>query len=593
MRSPNNNKTNLNGLWQLAAYLKPYRREAILSWIALTIVVVFDLLIPFLVKNIIDYGISNRDLPYIIKTTIILVAATFMSALLAVTNNIFSIRVAQKTGRDIRSDLFRKVQTLSFANIDQFQTGEILVRLTSDISQVQQVFLTFLRIGTRAPLLMIGSIILLFITSTQLALMMLVVLPVSIFITAFFAVRLQPLFYAVQIKLDRLNSILQENLAGVRVVKAFNRSHYENQRFDGANQELMLRNTRVMQLASILMPLLTLLMNLTTMSVVWFGGVRVIHNTLSIGEIIAFVNYLVTAMFPLTLLAQAIGLVSAAGVSAERILQIFATRSSIEETDLTQSIRKCSGKIVFEHVHFQYEGGNNEETLQDINLIAEPGEMIAILGATGSGKSTLLHLIPRLYEVTSGRITLDGMDIRHIAQESLWQCMGIVLQETVLFSGSISDNIRFGRPSAGINEVQQAARAAQIHDFIMQLPQQYETQVEQRGANFSGGQKQRLAIARAILIQPKILLLDDSTSAVDVETETKIQSTLQKILANCTSFVVAQRISTVLHADKIIILDQGKVAACGSHATLLQTNKIYQEIFNSQLGNGGSQNGTF
>ena len=513
-----------------------------------------------------------------------------MSAILAITNNIFSVRVALKTSCDLRDGLFRKVQELSFGDIDHFQTGGILVRLTSDINQVQQVFLTFLRIGTRAPLLMIGSIIFLFLTNPSLASMMLIILPIALFVTYLFAVKLQPLFSRVQKKLDRLNTVLQENLSGIRVIKSFVRDAYENERFEAANQDLMEKNTRVMQITSLLMPILTLLANFAVVSAIWFGGRRVIGGNMTVGQIVAFINYLTTTMFPLGLIAMAIGLVSAANASAERINEVFQIAPNIQDIENAAELTISKGQVCFENVSFQYNHREQTPVLRNISFCAEAGKTIAILGATGSGKTTLLNLIPRLYDVSSGRISIDGIDIRQVKQESLWKQMGIVLQETILFSGTIADNIRFGNMEADFSEVVEAAKNAQAHEFIMNLADSYDSKVAQRGTNLSGGQKQRIAIARALLMKPRILLLDDATSSVDVETESKIQDALQKVMEHCTSFVVAQRISTVLTADQILIMDRGEIVAQGHHRELIQSSPIYQDIFNSQLGNGGISN---
>lgn len=586
----NNHSEPKQALFQLTRFIRPYRKEALYALIALTVVVGFDLLIPFLTQRIIDLGIVKKDVVMIRNTAGLMILATMMSAILAITNNIFSVRVALKTSCDLRDGLFRKVQELSFGDIDHFQTGGILVRLTSDINQVQQVFLTFLRIGTRAPLLMIGSIIFLFLTNPNLASMMLIILPIALFVTYLFAVRLQPLFSRVQKKLDRLNTVLQENLSGIRVVKSFVRDRYENERFETANQELMEKNTRVMQITSLLMPILTLLANFAVVSAIWFGGRRVIGGNMTVGQIVAFINYLTTTMFPLGLIAMAIGLVSAANASAERINEIFQIAPNVQDIENAAELTINKGRVCFENVSFQYNHHEQTPVLRDISFCAEAGKTVAILGATGSGKSTLLNLIPRLYDVSSGRISIDGIDIRHVKQESLWKQMGIVLQETILFSGSIADNIRFGNMDADFAEVVEAAKNAQAHEFIMNLADGYDSKVTQRGANLSGGQKQRIAIARALLMKPRILLLDDATSSVDVDTESKIQDALQKVMENCTSFVVAQRISTVLTADQILIMDRGEIVAQGHHRELIQSSPIYQDIFNSQLGNRGISN---
>jgi ATP-binding cassette subfamily B protein len=584
MDSKKNN--NLQPLLRLTRFIRPYRKEAVYALLALTSAVVFDLLIPRLVQYIVDVGIAQKDLDVVLQTSLWMLGATIIGAGLAIINSIFSIRVAQKTAKDLRAALYQKVQTFSFGDLDRFQTGQILVRLTSDVNQVQSVFLIFLRIGTRAPLLMIGSIIFLFVTSKQLAMIMLIILPLTLGLTYVFAQRLQPMFHIVQKRLDVLNTVLQENLSGIRVVKAFVRSDYEKQRFEEANVSLMDKNIQVMQWVAFLMPLLTLIINISTLAAIWYGGNLAIEGTMTVGQIIAFINYLMTTMLPIGLIAMAIGLVSAAMASANRIEEILAIQPEIQNKINAPELPKGGGHVVFKNVHFAYNGEENEAVLKNINLEAKPGETVAILGATGSGKTTLLNLIPRLYDVTAGEIQIDGLDVRSLRQEDLWEEIGIALQETVLFSGTIADNIRFGDPDAPIEVVVEAAKAAQAHDFISLLPQGYDTQVSQRGVNLSGGQKQRLAIARALLVKPRILLLDDSTSAVDVDTEARIHEALDRLMENKTRFIVAQRISTVLTADKIVVLDQGEIAAEGNHQTLLATSPIYQEIYHSQLGNG-------
>jgi ATP-binding cassette, subfamily B, multidrug efflux pump len=408
-------------------------------------------------------------------------------------------------------------------------------------------------------------------------------------IIVWFIAHTQPLYLAVQRKLDVLNTVLQENIAGVRVVKAFNRFSHEMSRFAGSNQEYTDQSIRVMQLIAFLMPALTFLINMGIVVVVWVGGLQAINSTMTVGEIVAFTNYLLTTMTPLVIMSNLAQVLSAANVSAERINEILETEVDISDSPAAQALPgTLTGEVVFENVSFSYSGDLNEPVLENVNLTAHPGQTIAILGATGSGKTTLVNLIPRFYEVTHGRVTIDGVDVRDLEQDSLLSHIGIAPQETVLFSGTVLENIRYGCPEATDEEVIQAAQAAQAHDFILELPDGYDTHVSQRGVNLSGGQKQRIAIARALLLKPEILILDDSTSAVDVETEARVQDALEIIMHGRTSFLVAQRISTVLNADKIIVLDKGRLVAEGRHADLMETSQIYQEIYESQLGKGVS-----
>jgi ATP-binding cassette subfamily B multidrug efflux pump len=499
------------------------------------------------------------------------------------------VRVAQGVGADLRSAVVRQVQTFSFGNLDHVQTGQLLVRATSDVNMVQMVVQMSLRILTRAPLWVIGSMFMLVTTSTQLSLLMLALLPLILGIIGFFMTRARPLFMLVQQRLDRLNQVLQENLAGVRVVKAFVRVTHENARFDRANQDLTLENVRVMQLIAVLIPTMFFLVNLGVVGVVWVGGNSAVAGTFTVGEIVASVNYMTFSLFPLMMLGGMIGPLSAADASAARIWEILDSTAEVQNRPDARTPASLTGRVAFENVCFSYNHGCDEPVLQGINLVAEPGQTVAVLGATGSGKSSLVHLIPRFYDAGQGRVTLDGVDVRDIPLDVLRAQMGIALQEAVLFSGTIRDNVRYGRPDATDEEVVAAAKAAQAHDFIAAFPDGYDTQIGQRGVNLSGGQKQRIAIARALLVRPRVLILDDATSAVDVATEVRIEAALDQLMADRTTFVIAQRISTALNADKIVVLDQGRVAAEGTHAELIESSPIYQEIYESQLGNGVSK----
>jgi len=575
----------------MTRFLKPYQKASALALLMLISVVAMDLLIPRLVQRIIDEGITRNDMATVLNTALIMIGVSFISALLTVGNTVLAVRVAQNFATDLRSALFRKIQTFSFGNLDRLQTGQLMVRLTSDVNQVQQIILLSLRILTRAPLMMLGSVILLILTSWQLALLMLVLLPTTTLIIWFFTSKTQPLFLQVQRKLDKLNTVLQENLAGVRVVKAFVRADHENARFDQANSVLTAQTIQVMRLLSMLFPTMLLLINLGTAAVVWFGGYQVISGTLTMGAVVASVNYLLSTMFPLLMMSMMMGPLSAAQASAGRIQEVFDSDPEVQSRPQAHALTDATGRVAFENVCFSYSQDCHEPVLNKVNLVAEPGQTVAILGATGAGKSSLIHLIPRFYDATEGRVTLDGVDVRDMTLESLRAQVGIALQEAVLFSGTIRDNIRYGRPDATDAEVVTAAQAAQAHDFIVALPDGYDTLVGQRGVNLSGGQKQRIAIARALLVQPRILILDDSTSAVDVETEAGIQAALDQLKNGRTSLVIAQRISTVLNADKIVVLDRGQIAAVGTHAELMASSPIYQEIYQSQLGDGGRHHG--
>ncbi len=577
----------MNDIFKLFHFVRPYWRRAAAALILLTSLVFMDLTIPRLVQTIIDQGIFQHSQEVVIRTSLIMLGISLLSTLIAVGNNIISVQVAESVGRDLRDAIFTHIQSFSYGNLDQMKTGQLIVRLTSDAGAVQRVFQISLRIGTRVPLLMIGSLILMFNTSPELALKLVPLLIVTSIVIVFFVSRMEPLFLRVQQRLDRLNNVLQENISGAHVVKAFVRADFENQRFESANEGFTDTSVRVMRFMSTMSPALTVFVNIGIVAVIYFGGIQAISGTMTIGQIVAFINYLITTMTPLTMMTMLSQTWANGIASAKRINQVLDMIPEV--LDQPESIVmpvNTPGKVVFEHVGFHYNGASDEPVLNKVDIAAEPGQTVAILGATGSGKTSLVNLIPRFYDVSSGRVSIDGIDIRRLQQDSLLANIGVVPQESFLFSGSVKDNIRYGRPDASDDEVIAAAKAAQAHDFILELSQGYETHVEQRGANFSGGQKQRLAIARALLLKPRVLILDDSTSSVDVETETLIQDALAGQQFNHTTFVVAQRISTVLNADKIIVMDEGQVVAQGTHKELLKSSQIYQEIYESQLGKG-------
>jgi ATP-binding cassette subfamily B protein len=571
---------------KLFAYVRPYGRRALLALALLTTLVFLDLAIPRLIQHLIDQGINAQNQQVVVRTGLLMLGISALSTVIAVGNNIFSIQVGEGAARDLRRAIFVKIQSLSYGNLDRRQTGELMVRLTSDVSAVRQLIQVSLRIGTRAPLLMVGSLILMIRTSRGLALTMLPLLLITSAAIVFFVVRTEPLFRAVQKKLDRLNTVLQENISGVRLVKAFVRADFEDRRFEAANEEFTGGTVRVMRWMSVMSPSLTVFVNIGMVLVIWLGGLQAIGGALSVGEIVAFTNYLLTTMTPLIMMTMLSNTWASGIASAGRIDDVLSLAPEVVEAPdplpLPDPIR---GQIVLKDVSFSYLSGG-EPVLRDIDLTVEPGQTVAVLGATGSGKSSLVNLVPRFYDVSRGQVLIDGVDVRRIRHDELLAQIGIVPQDTLLFSGTVRDNIRFGDPQAGDEEVRQAARAAQAHDFIQALPQGYDSPVEPRGANFSGGQKQRLAIARALLPRPPILILDDSTSAVDVETETRIQDALEALPGRRTTLVVAQRISTVLRADRIVVLDRGRIVAQGTHRELMQSSPIYREIFESQLGDG-------
>jgi ATP-binding cassette subfamily B protein len=574
-------------LRHLFRFVRPYWRRSLAALALLTAVVVMDLAIPRLVERIIDEGVTPHNQVVVLHTSLIMLGISVLSTAFAVANNLLSVQVGEAVARDLREALFRKIQSFSFGDLDRLKTGQLLVRLTSDTGAVQRLTQITLRIGTRAPLLILGSLILMISTSRSLALTMLPLLFITSAIIVFFVSKTEPLFRLAQQKLDRLNTVLQENIAGVRVVKAFVRADFEAHQFESANEEYAANSIRVMQFMTNMTPALTVFVNLGMVVVIWAGGMQAIRGELTLGQIVAFTNYLLTTMTPLILMTLLSNVWAGGIASARRVDEILQAVPEVKDLpDAPPLPEGARGRVVFENVSFGYNSEHAEAVLQGVDLTAEPGETIAILGATGAGKSTLVNLVPRFYDASAGRILIDGIDLRRIQQDSLLALIGVVPQETILFSGTVRDNIRYGAPQASEAEAVAAAKAAQAHEFILEMPQGYDSHVEARGANLSGGQKQRLAIARALLLRPRILILDDSTSSVDVETETRIQDALAAQPFPHTSLVVAQRISTVLRADRIIVLDKGRVAAAGTHQELMQTSPIYREIYDSQLGEG-------
>jgi ATP-binding cassette subfamily B multidrug efflux pump len=563
-------------------YLTLYKWEATGAFVSLVLSSAGSLAIPRLTQVVIDQGISARALTVILWGAGAIVVIAALGAVFSYSQGFLAAKASQGVAYDLRNALYAKIQSLSFGYHDRAQTGQLLTRATSDVELVR----TFVSMGVlqllSALLMMIGSLTLLLSTNWQLTLITLPIMLLVFVVFGLFARKGGPLFVLVQQKLGRLNTVLQEALAGVRVVKAFAREPFEMQRFGTSNQELRDAGLRVFKMFAFAMPLIFLIANLGTLSVIWAGGYQVITSRLTIGELVAFQGYLMMVMFPMLMLGMIIVSVAQAGAGAERIFEILDAESEVEEKPNAKGLPPIEGRVVFEDVTFRYFGAQ-EPVLKSVSFAAEPGQTVALFGATGSGKSTIINLIPRFYDVSEGRITVDGHDVRDVTLESLRCQIGMVLQETVLFGGTIRENIAYGRPDAPEEEIIAAAKVAEAHDFISSFPDGYDTAVGERGVTLSGGQKQRIAIARALLIDPHILILDDSTSSVDFETEYRIQKALDRLRGGRTSFVIAQRISTVLNADKVLVLDRGRIVAQGAHEELLHDSPLYAEIYRSQL----------
>mgnify|MGYP005836064239 CR=1 FL=1 len=576
---------------RLLKFLRPYTHWVALAPLLMLLEVAMDLMQPRLIQRIVDEGIAKLNLSLVIQSGLLMIGLALIGAVGGMSNGIFAVKAVQGFGADLRESLFRKVQTLSFGNLDELETGQLITRLTNDVTQVQEAIHIMLRILVRAPLLLVGSLIMAILTSPQLAFLPLLLMPIELAVIVWIVRRATPLYAVVQERLDALNEVMQENLAGVRVVKAFAQAAHEEARFGVANDRLMNQTIHVARVVAVILPFMMVSMNLGIAGALWFGGAQVVAGRMHVGQIIAFVNYLMTTLFSLMMVSTLVIQVARAIASAARIQEILQSQPQIQDQDGALDEIQPRGRVAFENVTFSYNGDHSEPVLKGINLVAEPGQTVAILGTTGAGKSSLVHLVPRFYDVTAGRVTLDGIDVREIRQAALRRHIAVALQETVLFSGTIRENIAYGRPDASEQEIVAAAQAAQAHEFIMSFPDGYDTMVGQRGVNLSGGQKQRLAIARAILTQPAVLILDDSTSAVDIETEARIHKQLQALPRPCTRFIIAQRISTVLEADQIVVLEGGQIAAKGAHHELLASSPIYREIYESQLGNGAEAYG--
>jgi len=526
--------------------------------------------------------IAGRHEEVVLWGAAVLVVIALVRGLFTFLQGFWSEKASQGVAYDLRDSLFTKLQGLSFSYHDQAQTGELMTRATNDVELVRQFtgqgFLQLLN----ALVMLIGSVVILLLTNWRLALVALAVVPLLVIIIVVFFRRVRPMFTEVQQRLSRLNTVLQENIAGIHVVKAFAREPYETQRFARFNGELLDQNLRVITALSSLFPLIFFIANLGTLTIIWVGGLQVIGHTLSVGELVAFNTYLMFLIMPIATLGMLMALLARAGASATRIFEVLDAKSEVVERPGAVPLPAVDGRVAFEDVSFRYIGAERD-TLSHVSFTVEPGQTLAVLGATGSGKSTIINLLPRFYDVSGGRITVDGHDIRNVTLASLRSQVGIVLQDTTLFTGSLRSNIAYGLPDASLDDVVAAAKAAQAHDFISALPQGYDTVVGERSVGLSGGQQQRIAIARALLLNPRILILDDSTSSVDAETEYQIQQALRGLMRGRTSFVIAQRISTVREATSILLLDGGRVAAHGSHEQLLQDNELYAQIVASQL----------
>lgn len=545
--------------------------------------VALDLAQPRLLQVLVDHGLPSHDLALVLRLGAIMVVLAIGGAFAGIGCTWFAIRAAMSFGADIRDALFGKIQALSFGDLDRLETGPLVTRLTNDVDQVQTALGMMLRIMVRAPLLVIGSLVMAIITSPQLSLLIFGLAPLLVVVLSLFIRAAHAAFARQQAQLDRVNAVGLENLAGVRVVKAFVRAEHEGRRFAGANDGFMAETIRAQVLVAGVMPLMMLLANVGVVGVLWFGGVQVQIGQMQVGQILAFVNYLTLMLGSLTMVGMLITRIVRAEASAERIEEVLTAEPEVQDRDDARPWDEPRGTVRFEQVTFRYGGSSRDAALRAVSFEAAPGELVAVVGPTGAGKSSLVNLIPRLYDVSEGRVLVDDHDVRELASDELRKHVAVVLQESVLFSGTIAENLRFGRPEASDEDVVQAARMAQAHDFIIGFEHGYETELGQRGVNLSGGQKQRLCIARALVVRPAILILDGCTSALDAATEVKLFAALRTWSHRCTKFVVTHRLGPVLAADRILVLEDGALLAAGTHDELVASCPAYREVAETQM----------
>lgn len=565
-------------------YIKPYLPAFIIGPLMMIVEVIGEVVLPKLMANIINVGVANGSVGYITGTGALMILVALLMMAGGVGGAYFGAKAAVSFAADLRKDAFDKVQTFSFANLDQFSTGSLITRLTNDITQVQNLINMALRMMLRAPGMLIGALIMAFVMNAELAVIVLIVIPILVGAIAVLIKIAFPKFKIMQKKLDALNSNIQEMLTNVRVIKSFVRGDYEEKKFAASNEDLKQTSLGAFKTIIIVMPLMMLMMNGTTLAVVWFGGRQIIVGNMQVGDLTAFTTYIVQILMSLMMLAMVILQSSRALASLSRIREIFDTEVDLNDEHCKEPDKiVSSGRVEFRDVSFRYYKENKEAVLSHISFAVKSGQTLGIIGSTGSGKTTLVQMIPRLYDVDEGEVLVDGVNVKDYTLENLREGVSMVLQMNVLFSGSILENLMWGDENASMEEVRKAAQAAQADGFVSSFTGGYEMDLGQGGVNVSGGQKQRLCIARALLKKPKILILDDSTSAVDTATEAKIRESFAGELKNTTKIIIAQRISSVQEADEIMVLDDGKIVGFGKHEDLLASCEAYQEIYYSQM----------
>ena len=569
-------------------YITPYLSAFVIGPLMMLTEVAGEVMLPKFMSMIINNGVASRNVAYIGKMGVLMVLTVLFMAVGGILGAYFSAKASISFTSDMRNDLFRKVQQFSFENIDDYSTGSLVTRLTNDVQQVQNVLMMGLRMALRAPGMFLGALIMAFMMNRQLAVIILIVIPLLLAAILLILKTAFPRFGEMQRRLDRLNSGIQESLTNVRVVKSFVREDHEIEKFSKLNDDLKESSLRALRIVIATMPVMMFAMNVTTLAVVWYGGNIIIAGKMPVGDLTAFTTYIVQILMSLMMLSMVFLQSSRASASMKRINEIFDTEIGLNDDNAENKDKKVTeGRVEFKNVSFGYSGenGRRDLVLEGISFTAEPGQTIGIIGSTGSGKTSLVQLIPRLYDVTGGEVLVDGVNVKEYSLKHLREGVGMVLQKNILFSGTIEENLRWGNEDAPMEDVIRFSESAQADPFVKTFKNGYDTEMGQGGVNVSGGQKQRLCIARALLKRPKILILDDSTSAVDTATEAKIRESLYHDLKDTTKIIIAQRISSVQEADQILVLEDGKIIGHGTHEELLKTCEAYSEIYTTQIGN--------
>jgi ATP-binding cassette subfamily B multidrug efflux pump len=565
-------------------YVRKYWKLFSVAVFFLTLEATADLLLPTIMAHIIDEGVVGKKMELVWHFGGLMVLITAMGALAASIRNVLATHVSMRFGAELRADLFRKIQSLSFESLDKFERASLITRMTNDVNQVQNLVNGLMRVFAKAPILCVGGLIMAVRLDPHLSLVLFAVVPIVALLIVINMQTGYPRFMKVQKALDEVNRSIREYLSGVRVVKAFNRFDYEEAKFDQVNTDYQARSILVMRVMSIFNPAIMLTVNIGIIVVIGLGGIWVNEGELQVGVIVAFINYMTQILFALMLISMVFNMFIRAKASAARIKEVLSEIDSMTWEKGTEAEPRVPGRIEFENVSFSYEGTSGTQVIKQITFDCSPGETVGIIGSTGSGKSSLVSLIPRFYDADSGNVKIDGVDVKKVDPHKLREKIAVVPQKSVLFTGTVLENIRWGNEEASLEEIEEAAKIAEAHPFVSAFPEGYGTRLGQRGVNLSGGQKQRISIARALVRKPNILILDDCTSAVDMATEARIKDALKKYAAGLTCILIAQRITSVMDADKIIVLDQGEIVGIGKHENLLQSCKVYQEIFQSQIG---------